>query len=72
METLEIRNLPTCAAQKAKTAFKRKESRRSHAREDFPERDDNRWMKHSVTWQKGARVEVKVGYRNVVMTTLYK
>jgi succinate dehydrogenase (ubiquinone) flavoprotein subunit len=70
IETLEMRNLMTCAAQTAKSAFQRKESRGSHAREDFPERDDKTWMKHSVTWQKNVGDEVTVGYRNVVMTTL--
>jgi succinate dehydrogenase (ubiquinone) flavoprotein subunit len=70
VETLELRNLLTCAAQTAASAAVRKESRGSHAREDFPERDDANWLKHSVTWQRNAAEPVEIGYRGVIMTTL--
>ena len=71
VEALEMRNLLTCAAQTAKSAWERKESRGSHARDDFPDRLDEEWLKHTLSWQDGKDVgEVRLGYREVVMKTL--
>jgi len=68
METLEYDNLIAQAVVAVDGASNRKESRGAHAREDFSDRDDENWMKHTLAWFDGK--DVKLDYRPVHSYTM--
>jgi succinate dehydrogenase / fumarate reductase flavoprotein subunit len=62
----ELGNMLEVAEVVAACALNRRESRGGHSREDYPERDDQEWMKHTLAWKKDGKVEI--GYKPVVVT----
>ncbi len=65
VEALEYENLISQAAVTVNSADNRKESRGAHAREDFEDRDDANWMKHTLAWADDATQTVNIDYRPV-------
>jgi len=70
VETLELDNLIVQAVVTMDSARNRTESRGAHAREDFPDRDDKNWMKHTLAWLDEATGRVTIDYRPVHTYTL--
>ena len=68
LETLEYKNLIEQAVVTMNSALNRKESRGAHAREDYKERDDKNWMKHTLSWLENH--SCKIDYRPVHEYTL--
>lgn len=69
VETLELENLLPQAVATLYSGVNREESRGAHAREDFVDRDDDKWHKHTIMWVDKAG-KTKIDYRPVIMTTL--
>ena len=72
METLEFENLVAQAVVTVNGGLNRTESRGAHAREDFPDRDDKTWMKHTLAYLDQTTGKVKVDYRPVHNYTMSK
>jgi succinate dehydrogenase / fumarate reductase flavoprotein subunit len=70
VETLEFDNLVSQAAVTVNGALNREESRGAHAREDFKDRDDKEWMKHTLAWFDDQTGKVTIDYRPVHTYTL--
>ncbi|MDZ4362901.1 MAG: succinate dehydrogenase/fumarate reductase flavoprotein subunit, partial [Brevundimonas sp.] len=64
METLEYDNLIAQAVVTIESGLNRTDSRGAHAREDYPDRDDANWMKHTLAWKRPGE-QVQIDYRPV-------
>jgi len=63
LELIELKNLLDLSLITAESARNRKESRGAHSREDFPERNDNEWLKHTLATLNGNNISI--GYKSV-------
>ena len=59
IEAFELENLMSLALATVTSALNRKESRGAHSRIDYPERDDEHWLKHSLYYEEGRRLDYK-------------
>ncbi|MFZ0491935.1 MAG: FAD-dependent oxidoreductase [Acidimicrobiia bacterium] len=66
LDNWELGNMLDVADVVAECALNRQETRGGHSREDFPKRDDQNWLKHTLAWRRDGRIEV--GYKPVVIT----
>ncbi len=66
LQAIEVRNLLDLAQVIVAGALAREESRGAHYREDFPERDDTHWLKHTLAWWRPEGIELK--YKPVTIT----
>jgi succinate dehydrogenase / fumarate reductase flavoprotein subunit len=66
IEAWELSNLLDIAEVTAVSALARKESRGAHSRDDYPDRDDKNWLKHTLAWMESGGV--RLGYKPVQIT----
>ena len=69
-EAWELGSLIDLAEVTTLSAINRTESRGGHSREDYPKRDDESWMKHTLTWADEATHTVRIDYRPVHTHTM--
>lgn len=70
VEALELQNLIEQSVVTMHSAYNRKESRGAHAREDYRERDDKNWLKHTLVWLDPTTGKVKIDYKKVHLESM--